>query len=52
MPPTTIFLRSSTDCTSPTPRTISQAPLDSTTLPPTLRLLLRTAVTTALSGKP
>ena len=36
---------------SPTPRTISQAPFDSSTLPPTLRLLSRTAATTALSGR-
>src|SRR5260370_16835934 len=48
--PMTIFLTSSTDAMSPTPRTISQAPLDSSTLPPTLRLLSRTADTTGLSG--
>ena len=42
---------SSTDAISPTPRTISQAPFDSSTLPPTFRLLSRTAATTALSGR-
>ena len=39
---------SSTDAIKPTPRTISQAPFDSSTLPPTFRLLARTADTTAL----
>ena len=34
---------SSTDAISPTPRTINQAPFDSSTLPPTFRLLSRTA---------
>ena len=50
-PPMTIRLTSSTDSIRPTPRTISQAPFDSRTLPPTLRLLSRTAETTALSGR-
>ena len=49
--PTTIFLTSSTDAISPTPRTISQAPFASSTLPPTFTLLSRTAATTALSGR-
>jgi hypothetical protein len=48
--PITIFRMSSTEAMSPTPRTINHAPFDSRTLPPTLRLLSRTAATTALSG--
>ena len=47
---TTICFTSSTDAISPMPRTISQAPFDSRTLPPTLTLLSRTAETIALSG--
>ena len=40
------------DSIRPTPRTIDHAPFASSTLPPTLRLLSRTAATTALSGMP
>jgi hypothetical protein len=49
--PTAIVRRSSTDSISPTPRTISHAPFDSSTLPPTLTLLAATAPTTALNGR-
>ena len=46
-----IRFTSSIDSISPTPRTISQAPFDSRTLPPTFMLLSRTAATTALRGR-
>ena len=49
--PMTIFLMSSTEAIRPTPRTMSHAPFDSSTLPPTFTLLSRTAATTALRGR-
>jgi hypothetical protein len=48
--PTTISSTSRMFSMRPRPRTTDQLPLASTTLPPTFRLLRRTASTTAESG--
>ena len=48
----TMSSRSFAEAMSPTPRTIAHEPFASRTLPPTFRLLSRTAATTALIGTP